>query len=92
MIAPNTAFDGAAAYKACPSPCTRNCAGRTSTCKFDGTCDKYAKWKPEYEKTRKAVQAKYSGARDLAKMVATKRGNKKYQAAVHFNKKYGNGE
>ena len=91
MNAPNTAYDGAAAYKVCPTPCTPDRAERTMTCKFDGTCDKYAKWKAEYDKTRKAVQAKYSGDRDRAKMIAIKKANKKYQATVQLNKKLGNG-
>ena len=91
MNAPNTAYDGAAAYKVCPTPCTPECRRRTATCKFDGTCGEYAKWKAEYEETRKAVKAKWSGDRDIAKMRAVKQANKKYQATVIFNKKLGNG-
>lgn len=91
MNAPNTAFDGPAAYKVCPTPCTPDCAKRTATCKFDGTCDKYGKWKAEYEKTRKAVQDKWRGDRDRAKMIAIKHGKKQYQATVYFNKRFSNG-
>lgn len=32
--------------------------GRTPTCKFDGSCDKYAKWKAEHERQLEAVKAK----------------------------------
>lgn len=88
MNAPNTAYDGAAAYKVCPSPCTPECTGRTATCKFDGTCDKYDKWKAEYEKTRAEVRQRYSGARGAASMVAVKRDCRKYQASTEWNKKF----
>lgn len=26
------------------SPCTRECAARTTTCKFDGSCEKYQEY------------------------------------------------
>lgn len=26
------------------SPCPPQCPNRTESCKFDGTCDRYAKW------------------------------------------------
>ena len=29
------------------SPCKQDCQNRTATCKFDGTCSKYADWKAE---------------------------------------------
>ena len=27
------------------NPCTQECPNRTPTCKFDGTCSKYAEWR-----------------------------------------------
>ena len=91
MNAPNTAYDGAAAYKVCPTPCTPECRRRTATCKCDGTCGEYAKWKTEYEETLKAVKAKWSGIRDQAKLIAVKQANKRYRATVQFNKKLDGG-
>lgn len=91
MIAPNTAFDGAAASKACPTKCTPDCPNRTVTCKFDGSCDGYKTWRADYDKTLNNVKTKYSGDRDIAKMIAIKHGNKQYRATVQFNKKLSNG-
>lgn len=93
MIAPNTAFDGAAALKACPTKrrCTPDCPNRTVTCKFDGSCDGYKTWRADYDKTLNDVKTTYSGDRDIAKMIAIKHGKKQYQATVAFNKRYGNG-
>lgn len=88
MSAPNKAFDGLAAYKACPSPCTPECPKRTATCKFDGNCNKYAEWKVEYEKTRLAVQQRYAGERGAANMLSLKKSGRKYQASTAWNKKY----
>ena len=31
--------------KKIPIPCTQDCQNRTPTCKFDGTCGLYEKWK-----------------------------------------------
>jgi len=37
-------------------PCNHKCEGRTATCKFDGTCDKWAEYAPVAEKYRLVVR------------------------------------
>lgn len=39
------------------SPCTRECAARTTTCKFDGSCDKYQVYYEEVQKYKGLVKS-----------------------------------
>lgn len=39
------------------SPCTRECAARTTTCKFDGSCDKYQVYYEEVQKFKSLVKS-----------------------------------
>ena len=55
------------------NPCTRECTSRTYSCKYDGTCEKYAEWKANekdttskneyYEPNKKRGLMKISGGR-----------------------------
>ncbi len=47
------------------SPCQQGCQDRTSRCKFDGTCDKYAKWNVMHQQQKDAEFKKNRTAHDL---------------------------
>lgn len=43
-------------------PC-KDCSKRTATCKFDGTCSKYADWKAEHEADIQHYRNTFRGSR-----------------------------
>lgn len=85
MIAPNSGYDGALAYKLCPSPCVPGCPDRRMACQT--VCEKYAEWKPRYDATMEAIKAKYSGGRNVAAMISEKHNSARYRLAKEAGKR-----
>lgn len=85
MIAPGSGYDGAAALRACPTPCTPDCPDRHGGCQI--TCEKYKEWKPRYDETLLAIKAQNKGGRAVAAMIGEKRHNKRYLAVKAYNRR-----
>jgi hypothetical protein len=47
------------------SPCHQGCPDRTSRCKFDGTCDKYAKWNVIHQQQKEEQYKRSKTEHDL---------------------------
>lgn len=61
------------------NPCKQDCPNRTATCKFDGTCDEYKKWREKLDEQRKTKHSK----KEIQKEIDN------YKLQVHRKKKAG---
>ena len=47
------------------NPCPKDCQNRTTTCKFDGTCDKYRVWREKMDDQRNTKYRKKDREKEI---------------------------
>lgn len=76
-----------AAIKDLPSPCSPECTERSATCKFDGSCEEYNKWRVEYDALVKDYETQAAERRLATTMFAERHASKRYRQSCEYNRR-----